>query len=84
MCKTHVRSLGWEIPWRRKWKPTPVCLPAKCHGQRSLTDYSLWGHKRVRHDLVIKQQNFTAWVEQHCLLTSNELVGQPKYLHVNS
>ena len=26
------------------------------HGQRSLTGYNLWGHKRVRHDLVTKQQ----------------------------
>ena len=26
----------WEILWRRKWQPTPVLLPAECHGQRSL------------------------------------------------
>ena len=25
-------------------------LPGKSHGQRSLMDYSPWGHKRVRHD----------------------------------
>ena len=26
-----------RIPWRRKWQPTPVCLPGgKSHGQRSL------------------------------------------------
>ena len=24
------------IPWRRKWQPTPVYLPGKYHGQRSL------------------------------------------------
>ena len=24
-----------KIPWRRKWKPTPVFLPGKFHGQRS-------------------------------------------------
>ena len=23
-------------PWRRKWPPTPVCLPGESHGQRSL------------------------------------------------
>ena len=39
------RSLGWEDPWRRKWQPTPVFLPGKSHGQRSLTRYSPWGHK---------------------------------------
>ena len=25
-----------KIPWRRKWQPTPVSLPGKSHGQRSL------------------------------------------------
>ena len=25
-----------KIPWRRKWKPTPVFLPRESHGQRSL------------------------------------------------
>ena len=32
-----------KIPWRRKWQPTPVLLPGKSHGQRSLSDYSPWG-----------------------------------------
>ena len=31
--------------WRRKWQPTPVFLPGKPHGQRSLASYSPWGHK---------------------------------------
>ena len=34
-----------KIPWRRKWQPTPVFLPGKFHGQRSLAGYSLWGCK---------------------------------------
>ena len=34
-----------KIPWRRKWQPTPVFLPGESHGQRSLADYSPWGHK---------------------------------------
>ena len=25
-----------KIPWKRKWQPTPVFLPGKFHGQRSL------------------------------------------------
>ena len=32
----------WKIPWSRKWQPTPVFLPGKFHGQRSLVDYSPW------------------------------------------
>ena len=39
-----------KIPGRRKWKPTPVFLPGKFCGQRSLEGHSPWGHKRVRHD----------------------------------
>ena len=31
--------------WRRKWQPTPVFLPGKSHGQRSLVGCSLWGCK---------------------------------------
>ena len=38
--------LGSGIPWRKKWQPTPVLLPGKFHGQRSLAGYSpFWGHK---------------------------------------
>ena len=40
-----VQSLGWKIPWRREQQPTPVFLPGKFHGRRSLAGYSLWGHK---------------------------------------
>ena len=39
------------------WQPTPVFLPGKSHGQRSLVGYSPWGHKRVRHDLVTKHHH---------------------------
>ena len=28
-----------KTPWRRKWQPTPVPLPGKFHGQRSLVGY---------------------------------------------
>ena len=34
-----------KIPWRRKWQSTPVLLPGKSHGQRSLVGYSPWGLK---------------------------------------
>ena len=35
-------------------KITPVFLPGKSHGQRSLAVYSPWSHKRIRHNLVTK------------------------------
>jgi len=34
-----------KIPWRRKWQPTPVFLPGKFHGERSLAGYGPWDHK---------------------------------------
>ena len=34
-----------KIPWRSKWQPTPVFLPGKSHGQKSLLGHSPWGHK---------------------------------------
>ena len=34
--KTQVQSLDWEDPLRREWKPTPVFVPGKSHGQRNL------------------------------------------------
>ena len=33
--------------WRRKWQSTPVLLPRKSHGQRSLVGYSPWGRKEL-------------------------------------
>ena len=29
MQEAWVQSLGWEDPWRRPWKPTPVFLPGE-------------------------------------------------------
>ena len=34
-----------KSPWRRKRQPTPVFLPGKSHGQRSLVGYNLLGSK---------------------------------------
>ena len=31
--------------WRWQWHPTPVLLPGKSHGQRSLVGWSPWGHE---------------------------------------
>ena len=34
-----------KSPWRGKRQPTLVFLPVKSHTQKSLADYSPWGHK---------------------------------------
>ena len=33
--------------WRRQWHPTPVLLPGKSHGRRSLVGCSPWGRWRL-------------------------------------
>ena len=35
--------LSNPLPWRRQWHPTPVLLPGKSHGWRSLVGCSPWG-----------------------------------------
>ena len=35
-----------KIPWKRKWQPTPLILPGKSYGQRSLGGYSSSGHEK--------------------------------------
>ena len=30
-----------------EWQPTPILLPGKFHGQRSLVGYSPWGRTRL-------------------------------------
>ena len=34
-----------KILWRRKWQPTPILLPGKSHGWRSLVGYNPWGRQ---------------------------------------
>ena len=43
--RAHMYTCGREDPRRRKWQPTPVSMPGKSHGQKSLAGYSPWGHK---------------------------------------
>ena len=48
VCQCRSRRFNPGVgqnPWRRKWQPTPVFLPGKCRGQRSLVAYSPWGLK---------------------------------------
>ena len=46
--ETGFDSWVGKIPWKKKWKPTPVFLPGEFHGQRSLAGYT--PSQRVRHD----------------------------------
>ena len=45
--ETWVRILGQEDSLEKELQPTPVFLPKKAHGQRSLAGYSPWGCKEL-------------------------------------
>ena len=47
-----------HLSWRRQWHPTPVLLPGKSHGRRSLVDWSM-GSRRVGHDWATSLSLFT-------------------------
>ena len=47
MQETWVWPPGWQDPLKKKWQPTPVFLPGKFHGQRTLVGYNLQGHKET-------------------------------------
>ena len=48
------------FPRRRQWYPTPVLLPGKSHGRRSLVDCSPWG---------CKESDTTEWLHFHFSLS---------------
>ena len=47
-CRRHgFDPWVWRIPWSRKGQPTPIFLPGKSHGQKSLGECSPWGCKEL-------------------------------------
>ena len=66
-----VTSTGWKVSravvfqapnkghQRRRWHPTPVLLPGKSHGRRSLVGCSPLGSRGVRHDRATSLSFFT-------------------------
>ena len=73
MQETHVQALDREDSLEKEMLPTPVFLPGKSHGQRSLAGYMEL--QRVGHNLVTKQQ-------QQCInpLHMNELRSKSTFI----
>ena len=66
-----------KILWRRKWQPTPVFLPGKYPGQRSLAGYSPWttvlaGYSRKESDTTARTQTHTHTQSGKVNLKSNK------------
>ena len=64
-----------KFPWSRKWQPTPVFLPGKFHGHKSLAGYSPWGSQRIGYDWATTFTSqlsclcfwdFTGWGDEGC------------------
>ena len=80
-CQSR-RCKRWEfdpwacnILWRRKWKPTPIFIPGKPHGQRSPAGYSPQGHKELdmtEHPSSIKEVWGQSWKRRASVFGSYE------------
>ena len=46
--ENNCREVISLLYWRRQWHPTPVLLPGKSHGRRSLVGCSPWGRDTSR------------------------------------
>ena len=77
MQETQGRGFNpWvgKIPWRSKRQPTPLFLPGKSHGQRSLVGYSPRGHTeshiteytRTAHISLFSRGLFTSYKPTPC------------------
>ena len=76
MQETWVQSLGWEVPWGRKWQPTPVFLPRKSREQRNLVGYGPW-----RREELDKTERLSARAHTLSLVCSFLLTCVPRGLH---
>ena len=56
----HVLQNSAKFSQRRQWHPTPVLLPGKSHGRRSLVGCSPWGRK---------EWDTTEWLHFHFSLS---------------
>ena len=63
-----------KIPWRRKWQPTPVCLPGKSHGQRELVGYSPRGYKESDMTAHARAHTHTHTFQQDKDILKNQTV----------
>ena len=59
-CELFLHEFWWLMCQSRQWHPTPVLLPGKSHGWRSLVGCSPWVHQ---------ESDTTEWVPFHFSLS---------------
>ena len=64
------------MPWRRKWQPTPVFLPGKSYGQRSLAGCSPWSHQQSDTAEHAHMHALTGKYTHYLVITCDELYLQ--------
>ena len=64
LSKLQELVMDREAWRRRQWQPTPVLLPGKSHGRRSLVCCSPWGRKESD---TTEQLNWTSTQDKHWL-----------------
>ena len=75
--KSECRNKKWELikssetPWRRQWHPTPVFLPRKSHGWRSLVGCS---------PLSCEELDTTEWLHIHFHALEKEMATHSSVL----
>ena len=84
-----LKSIWLQFKQRRKWQPTPVFLPEKSHGQRSLVGYRPWGCKELDmtewlHFTHFKQRKKYKHVYKHEKMFSStydrNAIGKMRYI----
>ena len=63
LSKLQELVMDKEVCRRRQWHPTPVLLPGKFHGRRSLVGCSPWDHKKLN---MTERLNWTNAVQHWC------------------
>ena len=61
---------GGKTPWRRQWQPTPVLLPGKSHGRRSLVGHSPWSPKES-DTIEVTEHTREGWASLMGLVVKN-------------
>ena len=76
--KRQFNFWAGKIPWSRKWQPTPVFLPGKSLGQKSLAGYHPGGCKELdmTEQLILTSQHVTKkiwWDWFICLVPKSDV-----------
>ena len=67
-----------RLPWRREWQPTPVFLPGKSHGQRSL---GIVSHRKLYSVLCNDLYGKRIFKKSGYKIRLEQLQAQPQHTH---